>query len=92
MILIHDPTLNLEPTTHIKLEYDFLDLEIKLNRNLIVPSLFNKTDSYKFRVLRYFNFHSNINTKSGLNTMAGKISFFLERVACILISRTELSS
>ena len=78
---IYDPSLNLEPTADIQLNCDFLDLYIEVKQNTLHTSLFNKTDLYKFSVLRYPHFLSNIDTKAGLNTITGELTRFA-RVCC----------
>lgn len=72
-VSMYHPSLTLERTNNAENRAAFLDLDISCTSNGIQTALYNKTDDYTFRVIRYPHFTSNIPKRIGLNTFHGEI-------------------
>ena len=65
---VYNNTLVLEKTHFSQLHCNYLDLEIKILNDKIITRLFNKTDNFDFKVIRFPHYQSNIslNVKSSV--------------------------
>lgn len=59
----YENSLQLETTHESDYDCNYLDLNIKIINNKLVTKLYNKTDSFKFYVIRFPHFNSNISIK-----------------------------
>ena len=73
---MYDPSLVLERTNDFNSVCNFLDLELKLENNTLSTTLYNKTDDYDFKILKYPNIKSNIHNSIANNTITGEIIRF----------------
>ena len=70
---IYHESLTLEQTNSLPQQANFLDLDIEIDTNLITKTkLYNKTDDYNFRMVRYPHITSEIPLRIGLNTHYGE--------------------
>ena len=70
---MYHSSLTLERTNAQWEKAAFLDLNLEIQHGKITSSLYNKTDDYTFKVIRYPQFASNIPLRIGLNTFHGEI-------------------
>ena len=70
---MYHQSLTLERTNETDNKANFLDLDITCVGVDVYTKLYNKTDDYSFKVIRYPQFSSNIPMRIGLNTLHGEI-------------------
>ena len=63
LIEVYNNTLKFEKTHFTEYHCNYLDLEIKIIDNNIITKIFNKTDNFNFKVIRFPHYHSNISLK-----------------------------
>ena len=74
---IYHSSLSLDKTNDTDTSAHYLDLNIHIDSNLgISTALYNKTDDYRFKIMRYPHFDSNIPLRLGLSTLHGEIIRF----------------
>ena len=61
--MVYNNILQLETTNFTEHHCNYLDLDIKIINNKIITKIFNKTDNFKFNVIRFPHFQSNISIK-----------------------------
>lgn len=67
-------SLKLNQTSQSKTVGDFLDITINLQNNKLITKLYNKTDDFPFKVLKFPHFDSNVHSRIICSTIAGEIT------------------
>lgn len=70
---MYHSSLTLSKTNQSPTNCDFLDLNITLENGKLSTKLYNKTDDFPFKVLKYPHFNSNIHSNIICNTIAGEV-------------------
>ena len=70
---MYHSSLTLTKTNPNSTSCDFLDLTILINNGNLITKMYNKTDSFSFKVLKYPQFSSNIHSSIICSTIAGEI-------------------
>ena len=76
-IQIYPKELILNNTTISQTEANFLDLTVNIEPNNVIIKIYNKTDSYKFQIHRYFISSSNVPTSMPTGVLRCQILRFI---------------
>ena len=72
---IYPPELSLLVTSSDR-SMDFLDITITIQNGIIHTQVYNKTDDFPFKIIRYSHIQSNIHERVGYNTFYGELVRF----------------
>ena len=73
---MYPPSLTLEQTNSVDHVANYLDLTITIHQGKILTKVYNKTDDYNFKVVRYPKSDSNMHTAIAYNCFQSEILRF----------------